>query len=290
MANNQVAAKTCVANNSPLLIAKEYTEYTNPMYYYHHSGLFLPLSQIKRDVDQEKGIFWLKKEINLTDSLTTGNYVLSFDNLTYVNLTLIDAKGEIVYKKKAGLFRKRKELDPRDGRDHFVLNLEAGNPYTILPRVKHSKGYTPLYNFHLQTELDYIKKKQRSRTVHAFMEGAIIVLLLYMALAWMVSRYRPYIWIFLFLLSIGMYSVALQNFFVDFIFYDSPQLGWSMVSLFSRFAAISFYLLTIDFLQLRRLHTRYYKVACYIIATIGLTAVVTFVNNFYFVIHQAEKI
>lgn len=289
MANNQVAAKTCVANNSPLLIAKEYTEYTNPMYYYHHSGLFLPLSQIKRDVDQEKGIFWLKKEINLTDSLTTGNYVLSFDNLTYVNLTLIDAKSEIVYKKKAGLFRKRKELDPRDGRDHFVLNLEAGNPYTILLRVKHSKGYTPLYNFHLQTELDYIKKKQRSRTVHAFMEGAIIVLLLYMALAWMVSRYRPYIWIFLFLLSIGMYSVALQNFFVDFIFYDSPQLGWSMVSLFSRFAAISFYLLTIDFLQLRRLHTRYYKVACYIIATIGLTAVFTFVNNFYFVNYKQSN-
>ncbi|UQA75597.1 hypothetical protein K2F45_00865 [Sphingobacterium siyangense] len=289
MANNQVAIKTCFAKNSPIRITKEYTEYTNPIYYYHRPDLFVPLSQIKKDVDQEKGIFWLKKEINLSDSLSTGNYVLSFDNLTYVNLTVIDAKGEIVYKKKSGLFRKRKELYPRDGRDHFVLNLQAEKPYTILLRVKHSKGYTPLYNFHLQTELDYVKKKQRSRIVHAFMEGAIIVLLLYMALAWMVSRYRPYIWIFLFLLSIGMYSVALQNFFVDFIFYDSPQLGWSMVSLFSRFAAISFYLLTIDFLQLRKLHTRYYKVACYIIAAIGLTALFTFVNNFYFVNYKQSN-
>ncbi|WP_448137014.1 7TM diverse intracellular signaling domain-containing protein [Sphingobacterium siyangense] len=289
MANNQVAIKTCIAKNSPIRITKEYTEYTNPIYYYHRPDLFVPLSQIKKDVDQEKGIFWLKKEINLSDSLSTGNYVLSFDNLTYVNLTVIDAKGEIVYKKKSGLFRKRKELYPRDGRDHFVLNLQAEKPYTILLRVKHSKGYTPLYNFHLQTELDYVKKKQRSRIVHAFMEGAIIVLLLYMALAWMVSRYRPYIWIFLFLLSIGMYSVALQNFFVDFIFYDSPQLGWSMVSLFSRFAAISFYLLTIDFLQLRKLHTRYYKVACYIIAAIGLTALFTFVNNFYFVNYKQSN-
>lgn len=289
MSNNQVAIKTCIAKNSPLLIAKEYAEYTNPMYYYHHSVLFAPLNRIKRDVDQEKGIFWLKKEISLSDSLTTGNYVLSFDNLTYVNLTVIDAKGEIVYKKKSGLFRKRKELNPRDGRDHFVLSLEAGKPYTLLLRVKHSKGYTPLYNFHLQKELDYVKKKQHSRIVHAFMEGAIIVLLLYMALAWLVSRYRPYIWIFLFLLSIGMYSVALQNFFVDFIFYNSPQLGWSMVSLFSRFGAISFYLLTIDFLQLRKLHTRYYKVACYIIFTIGITALFTFVNNFYFVNYKQSN-
>lgn len=289
MANNQVAIKTCIAKNSPLLITKEYTENTNPIYYYYHPDIFVPLSQIKREVDQEKGIFWLKKKISLSDSLTTGNYVLSFDNLTYVNLTVIDSKGEIVYKKKSGLFRKRKDLDPRDGRDHFVLNLEAGKPYTLLLRVKHSKGYTPLYNFHLQKELDYVKKKQHSRIAHAFMEGAIIVLLLYMALAWLVSRYRPYIWIFLFLLSIGMYSVALQNIFVDFIFYDSPQLGWSMVSLFSRFAAISFYLLTIDFLQLKRLHTRYYKVACYIIATIGLTAVVTFVNNFYFVNYKQSN-
>lgn len=289
MANNQVAIKTCIAKNSPLLIAKEYAEYTNPVYYYHHSVLFAPLNRIKREADQEKGIFWLKKEISLSDSLKTGNYVLSFDNLTYVNLTVIDSKGEIVYKKKSGLFRKRKDLDPRDGRDHFVLNLEAGKPYTILLRVKHSKGYTPLYNFHLQTELDYVKKKQHSRIVHAFMEGAIIVLLLYMALAWIVSRYRPYIWIFLFLLSIGIYSVALQNIFVDFIFYDSPQLGWSMVSLFSRFAAISFYLLTIDFLQLRKLHTRYYKVACYIIFTIGITALFTFVNNFYFVNYKQSN-
>ncbi len=289
VANNQAAAKTCVANQSPIGITKENPTYTHPTYYYTHPDLFVPLNQIKRDVDQEKGIFWLKKQILPSDSLTTGSYVLSFDYLTYVNLTVIDGKGEIAYRRRSGLFRKRYELAPQDGRDHFVLNLKARTPYTLLLRVKHSKGYTPVYNFHLQTELNYVKKKQRSRIVHAFMEGAIIVLLLYMALAWMVSRYRPYIWIFLFLLSIGMYSVALQNFFVDYFFYNRPQLGWSTVSLFSRFAAISFYLLTIDFLQLRKLHTRYYKVACYIIAAIGLTALFTFVNNFYFVNYKQSN-
>ncbi|MDR3011456.1 MAG: hypothetical protein LBV59_26280 [Sphingobacterium sp.] len=282
MSNNQATVSTCLANNSPILITKENTAYNNPNYYYDHPSIFVPISQIKRDIDQEKGIFWLKKEITPSDRLSTDNYVLSFDNLTYVNLTLINAKGEIEFSRKSGLFRKRKELARDDNRDYFVLHLEAQKPYTILLRVKHSKGYTPVYNFRLQTELDFVKKKQRGRIVHAFMEGAIIVLLLYMALAWMVSRYRPYIWIFLFLLSIGLYSVALQNFFIDFFFYNRPQLGWSTVSLFSRLAAISFYLLTIDFLQLRKLHTHYYKVACYIIATIGLTALLTFINNFYF--------
>ncbi|WP_312339869.1 7TM diverse intracellular signaling domain-containing protein [Sphingobacterium sp.] len=280
-ANNQTAANRCWADKCPVLITKENAAYNNPEYYYHHPDIFVPISHIKRDIDQKKGIFWLKKEILPSDSISTGNYVLSFDNLTYVNLTLINAKGDIEFRRKSGLFRRHEELAPKDNRDHFVLNLEAQKPYTILLRVKHSKGYTPVYNFRLQTELEYVKNKQRGRIVHSFMEGAIIVLLLYIAFAWIVSRYRPYIWIFLFLLSIGLYSVALQNFFIDFFFYNSPQLGWSLVSVFSRFAAISFYLLTIDFLQLKKLHTKYYTVACYIIATIGFTALLTFINNFY---------
>lgn len=280
-ANNQAAVKTSLTNSSPLLITKEHAEYTDPEYYYNHANLFVPLNQIKRNIEQEKGIFWLKKELGPADSLSTSNYILSFDNLTYVDLALINGTGEIEFRKKSGLFRKRKELATGDGRNYFVLNLEAKKLYTILLRVKHSKGYTPIYNFHLQTELDYLIKTQSINLVHAFMEGAIIVLLLYIAFAWLVSRYRPYIWIFFFLLFIGFYSYALQNQFIDLFFPTKPQLAWSLVSVFRNLAGISFLLLTIDFLNLKKISRLYYKLTLYIITVVVFVAIFNFLNNYY---------
>jgi hypothetical protein len=106
-ANNLAAVKTSLANRSPILLTKEHAEHTDPEYYYNHANLFVPLNQIKRNIEQEKEIFWLKKELGPADSLSTSNYILSFDNLTYVDLALINGTGEIEFRKKSGLFRKR---------------------------------------------------------------------------------------------------------------------------------------------------------------------------------------
>jgi uncharacterized membrane protein YcjF (UPF0283 family) len=113
------------------------------------------------------------------------------------------------------------------------------------------------------------------------MEGAIIVLLLYIAFAWLVSRYKPYIWIFFFLLFIGFYSYGLQNQFIDLFFPNKPQLGWSFVSVFRNLAGISFSLLTIEFLNLKKISRRYYKIILSIIAVVFIAAVFNFVNNYY---------
>ncbi|WP_313264683.1 7TM diverse intracellular signaling domain-containing protein [Sphingobacterium sp.] len=282
VANYAVLKNTYLADESPILIAPEKENYTSPHYYFANPKLFQELSQFTPGTNQDRATFWLKKRIFLADSLLTGDYVLSFDNLTFVELTVINIQGDIIAKRKAGLFRKSKELFPKDGRDHFIIHLDSETPYTLLLRVKHTKGYTPLYNFHLQTPLDYLKKKQHINLVYAFMEGAITALLLYIAFAWLVSRYRPYIWIFTFLLFIGLYSYALQNQFIDLFFPNKPQLAWSLVSVFRNLAGISFLLLTIDFLNLRNISRPYYKLILAIISIVIITAIFNFLNNFYF--------
>lgn len=231
--------------------------------------------------DKNKDSYWLRKEIFLNECSSTGQYVLSFHNLTFVDLTLLDGDNKVMDRRKAGLFRSVDALSPNDGRDHFIIHLQAKKHYTLLLRVKHVKGYKPVYDFQLQTQLDYLKKTQRINIIHAFMEGAIIVLLLYIAFAWLVSRYRPYIWIFCFLLFIGLYSYGLQNQFTDLFFPNNPQLGWSLVSVFRNLAGISFSLLTIAFLNLRKKSRLYYKLILCLILVVFIAAVFNFVNNYY---------
>lgn len=279
--NNALLEKTYLATETPIFIAKEDEKHIKPIYYYNNPQLFFPIDQYNRGKNQNKESYWLRKSILLSAPSSTGQYVLSFNNLTFVDLTLFDSDNKIIDYRKAGLFRKINSLSPNDGRDHFIIHLDANKHYTIILRVKHIKGYTPVYDFHLQTQLDYLKKTQRMKIVHAFMEGAIIVLLLYIAFAWLVSRYKPYIWIFFFLLFIGFYSYGLQNQFIDLFFPNKPQLGWSFVSVFRNLAGISFSLLTIEFLNLKKISRRYYKIILSIIAVVFIAAVFNFVNNYY---------
>lgn len=259
MANNMLIKKTYLAAETPIFIAKEEENKKN----------------------QNKESYWLRKRIFLKAGSSTGQYVLSFTNLTFVDLTLFDEEDKVIDHRKAGLFRNTNSLSGNDGRDHFILHLDAKKHYTILLRVRHIKGYIPVYDFHLQTQLDYLKKTQRINIIHAFMEGAIIVLLLYIAFAWLVSRYRPYIWIFFFLLFIGFYSYGLQSQFTDLFFPNTPQLGWSLVSVFRNLAGISFSLLTLAFLDLRKISRLYYKLILCLMFVVFIAAVFNFVNNYY---------
>ncbi|WP_312789808.1 7TM diverse intracellular signaling domain-containing protein [Sphingobacterium sp.] len=281
VANNVLIKQTYLAAETPIFIAKEEENKISPLYYYNHPQLFVPIAQYHRDKNQNKESYWLRKRIFLNAGSSTGQYVLSFANLTFVDLTLIDGDDKVIDHRKAGLFRKTNSLSGNDGRDHFIIHLDAKKHYTILLRVKHIKGYIPEYDFHLQTQLDYLKKTQRINIIHAFMEGAIIVLLLYIAFAWLVSRYRPYIWIFFFLLFIGFYSYGLQSQFTDLCFPNTPQLGWSLVSVFRNLAGISFSLLTIAFLNLRKISRLYYKLILCLMLVVFIAAVFNFVNNYY---------
>lgn len=282
ISHNSAVQHTYISKESPIVITQEKEGQTDPAYYDNNKQLFAPLAHFKPATSQDKNIFWLKKVIFLDDSALTGDYVLSFDNLTFVDLTILDMHGNILDQRSAGLFRKHLSRSTQGGRDHFNIHLDSKKMYTLLLRVQHIKGYTPIYDFHLQTQKDYLKKVQGINLIHAFMEGAIIVLLLYIAFAWLVSRYRPYIWIFCFLLFIGFYSYGLQNQFIDLFFPNNPQLGWSLVSVFRNLAGISFSLLTIAFLNLKKISHQYYKLMLGLILLVFITSTFNFINNYCF--------
>lgn len=282
IAHNKNIKTNYLIRDNPSFITQEIPGKSDARYYYSHQDNFAPLSQTEQNNKTNKAYFWLKKEVRLPDCLPSGTYIFSFNYLTFVDLTLIDSQGKIITQRKSGSFCKQKDINPVDGRNYFTLNLDKDNTYTILLRAKHIKGYAPRYDFRLQTQLDYLQQSQQIGMVHVFMEGANIVLLLYIAFAWLVSKYRPYIWIFFFLLFIGCYSFALQDTFIDTIFPNQPQLGWSLVSLFRNLGGISFTLLAVDFLNLRKYHRRFYKLALGLIVLVAAEAAIVFVNNFYF--------
>ncbi|WP_312906105.1 hypothetical protein [Sphingobacterium multivorum] len=183
VSHNRAIQSTYMASESPIVIAQEKENQTDPRYYYTNKQLFKPLAQFKPAKSQDKNNYWLKKVISLDENALTGDYVLSFDNLTFVDMVLIGMEGQIIERRSAGLFCKKATLSPKGGRDHFNIHLDSKKVYTILLRVKHIKGYNPFYDFRLQTQKDYLKKVQGINLTHAFMEGAIIVLLLYIAFA-----------------------------------------------------------------------------------------------------------
>lgn len=269
-----------------VLIAQEQLNEDSPLFYYHNKSIFKN-PKIKQDDFDAKGIYWLRIHIPASKDYKKKTYVLSFNNLTYVDLTLIDDSNSVaIDNRKAGLFRPLKEISPGDDRNHFTLELDVTKTYTCLLKIHHIKGYSPQLDFYIEDQLAYLKRQQKESNIYAFLEGAIIVLLLYIALAWIVSRYRPYIWIFTFLMAVGMYSFALQKDFIDLFFAENPRLGWTIGPLFYRLGTISFYLLLLDFLNLKKLSPLFYKLALIICLLVVSFAVFSFIycyttSNYY---------
>lgn len=264
-----------------MLITAEYPNQTEPRYYYDNEYLFhQPASNATQY--NSKQTYWLRAPIQTRKGRRTQTYILSFEHLTYVDLTLINEDGKIITQKKSGIFRSFEQIDSQDGRNYFIIDLQQNKTYTLLLRVKHIKGYRPTFDFYLTNQVDYLKSIQHRSLIHALMEGAIIILLLYISLAWIVSRYKPYIWIFGFLLGIGLYSFALQPLFIDIFFPHNPQLGWSITPLFRRLGTISFYILLIDFLQLRKMSPFFYRIAVVSIILFTSIAIFIFIYNYHY--------
>lgn len=262
-------------------LAKEKSAYT-ARYFYQHPELFTSLEQVRKQINDTRDAFWIKETIRLAPDAKLGKYILAFSHLTDVQLTIFDHKGQFLLQRKSGLFCKERDITLGDASNFFKLDLAPGRQYTLLLRVQHSKGYTPILNFNFYDEVAYLQKSHQTAITHALLEGAILAFLLYIVLAYLISRYRPYIWLFTFLFFIGGYSLLLQPSILSLLFPQHPQLGASLISLLSRLGGISFYLLTIDFLNLKHLDQLYYRLSKYVIFSLCAIAIFTLVNNYYF--------
>jgi Signal transduction histidine kinase len=216
---------------------------------------FLPLSKLQPH--HPTNVYWLKTTIRYADS-NAAPLALLFTSLTFVDAWLSESD-QFIWHGSAGAFRPEKDITPGDGRFYFHLPLGANHTYTLLLRVHHTKYYQPVFDFALQQRDAFLEKNQQLKLIDGWMQGAVSIFFLYVLLCWLVSRFRPYLWLLLFIGGAGFYGICTNGYFIDWFFPDNPAIGWIFNLPFLDIGVVGIYLLVLDFWELRRYNPVLYR-------------------------------
>lgn len=221
-----------------------------------HPDALVPLDSFRQGYPTS--YYWLRTELHTGKTVSDPGSVLSFHNLTYVDVYLYQGDSLII-RKQAGVFRKRSEIGESDGRQYAILPLEPGKAYTLLLQVHHTKHYQPVFDFCLQTKREYFQSLRSKEALDSALQGAICLFFVYTLLSWIVSRYKPYLWLLLFIGGIGLYVISSAGYFIEWFFQEDPATGWLFNIHFLNLGLLGIYLLVRDFWQLKTNHPRYYS-------------------------------
>jgi two-component sensor histidine kinase len=218
-------------------------------------GAFIPLSLLQRQ--HATSHYWLRTE------LTTGNVhdpdrILSFSHLTYVDVYLYAGDSLVAYK-AAGAFRQARDIAEGDGRLYSELPLEPGKRYTLLLDVHHIKHFAPVFNFEVEARRPFFAGLRMKQTLEAAMMGAIAIFFVYTLLSWMVSRYRPYGWLLMFIGGLGLYVASTAGYLIQWFGQDDPPAIWLLNFHFLDLGLLGLYLLVIDFWKMKDISPRIYR-------------------------------
>lgn len=221
---------------------------------YHHPAAFIPLTRASSG--SPVSYYWLRTTLH-TDTTVGPDEVLSFNNLTYVDVYLYSDSGLILHK-VAGAFRARSELDPDDGRFYTILPLQPGRDYTLLLQVHHTKHFQPIFDFELQSKHRFYKTMRVREFFDAALMGAVILFFIYTLVSWIVSRFRPYGWLLLFITGIGLYVLGSKGYWIEWFAPEDPAAGWLLNVHFLHAGFLGVYFLTADFWRLKTDFPRFY--------------------------------
>lgn len=244
---------------------------------YRHPGAFVPLAQSA--TGNPLGYYWLRTTLH-TDTAMDPGLVLSFDNLTYVDVYLYSDSGLILHK-VAGAFRARSELDPDDGRFHTMLPLAPGTDYTLLLQVHHTKHFQPIYDFTLQSRRSFYKTDHIRVFSDAALIGAVILFFIYTLVSWIVSRSRPYGWLLLFIAGIGLYVLGSKGYLIEWFTPEDPASGWLLNVHFLHTGLLGVYFLVVDFWRLKTDFPRFYRWGRWFPALIVATSLFNFLTDYF---------
>src|SRR5690606_22812198 len=118
------------------------------------------------------GVYWLTAPLPAVKGPVETS-VISFSNLTYVDL-YIYKEGRCILHKKAGAFRKESELARGDGRFWFSLpsNLPVDS-CTLLLKVEHTKHYIPRFDFVIQDGYDSFRQQQKDDAMELRLQAVL---------------------------------------------------------------------------------------------------------------------
>lgn len=223
--------------------------------------------------------FWLLTSFSVDTSTAA---VITFRHLTYAELYLqADTPNAPIIHRKAGAFRPLNEIKNGDSRFHFSLDLERNVAYKLLLKSKHTKKYQPVFDFELSERGNFIEKKTSSELLDLWLQGASSLLIIYIFLSWLTTRYRPFIWLMLFALGFHLYDISLNRYFIDWFLPNSPQHGWLFVQLFLQIGLVGLFLLLIDSWKIRDKSIKLYRYGKMVVISIFIIALISLIINFF---------
>lgn len=223
--------------------------------------------------------FWLYTPLKSNVSVSA---IISFRHLTFAELFLqADTPNAPIIHRKAGAFRPIKEIKNGDSRFHFSIELKQGVPYKLLIKSTHSKKYKPVFDFELSQRDDFIEKQHQRELVDLWLQGASALLILYVFLSWLSTRYRPFIWLTMFTLGFYFYNISQNRYFIDWFFPATPQTGWLLVQSFLHLGLMGLFLLLIDSWNIKKKDARLYFYGKMVIISILIIALISFFINLF---------
>lgn len=242
-----------------------------------HMQDFVPMNALPQG--RPTDAYWLTVTLDCSknDDRPKG---IAFSNLTYVDLYLF-REGRFVRHSAAGAFRPQSALTPGDSRCWLSLPpLEKGH-YTLLLRVLHTKHYQPVFNFVLSDKESWLRQSQGKESIDLRAQGAILIFLLYTLVSWMVTRFRPYAWLLLFITGIAFYNLCTNGYFIEWFFPEHPATGWLFNMHFLHLGIFGLFMLVIDFWEVRKYNSRLYRLGTFVfVFLVGLALAGLFINVF----------
>ena len=258
---------------------------------YRRPAAFVPLTRAASG--SPLSYYWLRATVH-TDTAMDRGQVLSFNNLTYVDVYVYSDNGLILHK-VAGAFRARSELDPDDGRFNTMLPLAPGKNYTLLLQVHHTKHFQPIYDFELQSSRGFYYARRIREFFDAALMGAVILLFIWTLMSWIVSRFRPYGSLLLLIAGLGLYVLGSKGYFIEWFTPEDPPAGWLLNVQFLHAGLLGAYFLVADFWRLKKDFPQFYAWVRWLPVLIITTAVADFFIDYFAgnywltgVIHYAE--
>ncbi len=243
---------------------------------------FVPLLGFERE--SPTSAFWLKANLfNPYDREMS--QVLSFGTLSYVDVWLTDSGGRRLGPIRSGSFRAESQLDPDASRRHVLLDLAPGMAYQLVVRVEHTKKYDPQLVFSLTDAGTFFRSDFTKRLLDIFLMGGMAVGFLSTLFSFLTRFYKPYLWLMLYIIGLSGYSLGASGYLVDWFIPEHPVFGAKVTVLFVYILLGGFYLLTIDFCNIRALNYSVYllfrRTILGMIAISPLVLALNFMGNFY---------
>jgi two-component sensor histidine kinase len=239
-----------------LYVLEEKDGTADPFTLSRHPASFVPLDSLRPE--RSTDYYWLRGVLHTDSGKPVPSLAVSFTHLTYVDVFLF-CDSTLLLHRMAGAFRERSAIADGDGRLFTTLHLEPGKEYILLLKVHHTKHYQPQFDFALQQRGLYFRELHKRGLWEAALQGAICVFFIYTLLSWMVSRFRPYLWLLLFIAGASLYVISSAGYIIEWFFPEDPPTGWLFNIHFVYAGLLGLYLLVAEFWQLKKYNPGLYR-------------------------------